>query len=193
MFKTRPVLYSISLDLFSVLFGGVVAILPVFAEDILKVGPQGLGVLRAAPAIGAVLTLLLLTRHQPAHNSWRKLLAAVGGFGLATIVFGVSTWFYLSVVMLFLTGAFDAVSVVVRGTYLQQLTPDHMRGRVGAVNSVFISTSNELGAFESGVAARLLGTVTSVVAGGLVTMGVVGYMATKKMPDLNVSVRAGDE
>ena len=167
---TPIILYSISLDLFSVLFGGVVAILPVFAADILKVGSEGLGILRAAPAAGALLTLLICTRYPPTRHAWRNLLVAVTGFGLATLVFGLSRNMALSVAALFLTGAFDSISVVIRGTILQIMPPDHLRGRVISVNSIFITTSNELGAFESGVAAQLLGTIPSVVAGAVVTL-----------------------
>ncbi len=179
VFETKIVLYAISLDLFSVLFGGVVALLPVFAEDILHVGAEGLGFLRAAPSVGAVLTMLVLTRHPPTYNAWRNMLLAVLGFGLATIVFAVSTNFYLSLAMLFLTGAFDSVSVIIRQTILQIFPPDHMRGRVAAVNGIFVSSSNEIGAFESGVAAQLFGTVPSVVAGGIVTLLVVTYVYFK--------------
>lgn len=179
VFKTQIVLYAISLDLFSVLFGGVVAILPVFAEDILKVGAEGLGFLRAAPSIGALLTMAYMTKHPPTHNAWRNMLLAVAGFGVATIVFSLSTNFYLSLLMLGLTGAFDSVSVIIRQTILQIFPPDHMRGRVAAVNGIFISSSNEIGAFESGLLARLLGTVPSVALGGVVTLFVVGYVYAK--------------
>ncbi|CAN5446463.1 nickel resistance MFS transporter NreB [soil metagenome] len=179
VFQTRIVLYAISLDLFSVLFGGVVAILPVFAEDILKVGAEGLGFLRAAPSIGALLTMGYMTKHPPTHNAWRNMLLAVAGFGVATIVFSVSTNFYLSLLMLGLTGAFDSVSVIIRQTILQIFPPDHMRGRVAAVNGMFVSSSNEIGAFESGLLAKLLGTVPSVVLGGVVTLFVVSYIYTR--------------
>jgi len=176
VFRTRIILYAISLDMFSVLFGGVVALLPVFAEDILNVGPEGLGVLRAAPAIGALLTVIWCAYHPPLNRPWRNLLLAVLGFGLATFVFAVSKLLWLSLIALFATGAFDSISVVIRNTVLQAIPPDHLRGRVQAVNSIFISSSNELGAFESGLAAKLLGTVPSVVAGAAVTCGVVGWM-----------------
>ncbi|MFD2932955.1 MFS transporter [Spirosoma flavum] len=179
VFNTRIVLYAISLDLFSVLFGGVVAILPVFAEDILKVGAEGLGFLRAAPSIGALLTMVYMTKHPPTHNAWRNMLLAVTGFGIATIVFSLSTNFYLSLIMLGLTGAFDSVSVIIRQTILQIFPPDHMRGRVAAVNGIFLSSSNEIGAFESGLLARLMGTVPSVMLGGVVTLLVVTYVYTK--------------
>lgn len=176
VFKTRIILYSISLDLFSVLFGGVVAILPVFATDILQVGAEGLGVLRAAPSVGAMLTVLACTRWPPTQHAWRNLLVVVAGFGAATLLFAVSKLFWLSVAALFLTGAFDSVSVVIRGTILQLMPPDHLRGRVVAVNSIFLSASNELGAFESGLAARLMGTVPSVILGGAVTLATVLYV-----------------
>ena len=179
VYHTKIVFYAISLDLFSVLFGGVIAILPVFAEDILKVGAEGLGFLRAAPAIGAVLTMLYMTRNPPTHNAWRNMLLAVAGFGVATLIFAASTNFYLSLVMLALTGAFDSVSVIIRQTVLQIFPPDHMRGRVAAVNGIFVSSSNEIGAFESGLAARLFGTVPSVMLGGVVTLGVVAYVYVK--------------
>jgi MFS family permease len=176
VFRTRIILYAISLDMFSVLFGGVVALLPIFAEDILKVGPEGLGVLRAAPAVGALLTVIWCAYHPPLSRPWRNLLLAVLGFGLATFVFALSKLFWLSLVALFATGAFDSISVVIRNTVMQAIPPDHLRGRVQAVNSIFISSSNELGAFESGLAAKLLGTVPSVIAGAAVTCGVVAWM-----------------
>ncbi len=179
VFNTKIVLYAISLDLFSVLFGGVVAILPVYAEDILKVGAEGLGVLRAAPSVGAVLTLLFMSRFPPIHNAWRNMLLAVAGFGVATLIFATSTNFYLSIAMLFLTGAFDSVSVMIRQTIMQIFPPDHIRGRVAAVNGIFVSSSNEIGAFESGLLARLLGTVPSVMLGGALTLVVVTYVYAK--------------
>ncbi|MFD2574409.1 MFS transporter [Spirosoma soli] len=188
VFKTQIVLYAISLDLFSVLFGGVVAILPVFAEDILKVGAEGLGFLRAAPSVGAVLTLAVMTKYPPIDNAWRNMLLAVAGFGVATIVFAVSTNFYLSLVMLALTGAFDSVSVIIRQTIMQIFPPDHMRGRVAAVNGIFVSSSNEIGAFESGLAARLFGTVPSVLLGGIVTLVVVTYVYAKSKALLAVKL-----
>ena len=173
VYKTKIILYSISLDMFSVMFGGVVAILPVFAKDILHVGPEELGILRAAPSIGAVLVLLVLSKYSPMKKAWRNLLLAVTGFGAATLVFAFSENFVLSIAALFLTGAFDSISVVIRSTVLQLMVPDNMRGRVMSVNSMFINSSNELGQFESGVMARLLGVVPSVVFGGCMTIGVV--------------------
>ena len=179
VFDNKIMLYSISLDLVAVLFGGVIAILPVFAEDILHVGPRELGILRASPSVGAVLTILASAYYSPVHRAWRNMIIAVAGFGIATIVFAVSTNFWLSVVMLFLTGSFDSISVVIRQTILQVVPPDYIRGRVISVNSVFVSSSNEIGAFESGLAASLLGTVPSVLAGGLVTMLVVSWVYVK--------------
>ncbi len=188
--RTRMLLYSISLDLFAVLFGGVVAILSVFAQDILKVGPEWLGVLRAAPSVGAVLTLLLLTRTSVMDKAWRNMLLGVAGFGVATIVFALSKNIWLSIVALFFTGAFDAVSVVIRHTILQLVVPDEMRGRVGAVNGIFLSASNELGAFESGMAASWLGTVRSVVAGGVLSLAIVTVVWWKSRDLFEVDLRA---
>lgn len=176
VFRTRIVLYAISLDLFSVLFGGVVAILPVFAEDILHVGPQGLGLLRASPSVGALLTMFFMAYYPPTHTAWRNMLIAVAGFGVFTVIFALSQSFWLSCFALFMTGSCDSVSVIIRQTILQIYPPDEMRGRVAAVNGIFVSSSNELGAFESGVAARLLGTVPSVLIGGVVTIGVVSWI-----------------
>jgi hypothetical protein len=182
VFNTPIILYSISLDLFSMLFGGVTAILPIFATDILQVGPQGLGILRAASSLGAMLTLLVCTRHPPTRHAWRNLLIAVTGFGVAILLFALSKIFWLSVAALFLTGIFDSVSVVIRGTILQIMPPDHLRGRVVSVNGIFLAASNELGAFESGVAARLLGTVPSVVLGGALTLLTVLYVWRRSKP-----------
>jgi MFS family permease len=179
VFQNKILFYSISLDLVAVLFGGVMAILPIFAMDILQVGPEGLGVLRAAPSVGAVVTVILTAYFPPTRRAWRNMLIAVAGFGISTLVFALSDHFWLSVLMLFLTGAFDSISVVIRQTILQVVPPDHIRGRVGAVNSVFVSASNELGAFESGMAAAWLGTVRSVLAGAGVTMLVVAWVWAK--------------
>jgi MFS family permease len=176
VYEKKILFYATSLDLAAVLFGGVIAILPVFAEDILKVGAEGLGIMRAAPSVGAVLTIFATAYYTPTRNAWRNMLIAVAGFGLATLVFAISTNFWLSVLMLFLTGAFDAISVVIRQTILQVVPPDHMRGRVISVNSVFISSSNEIGAFESGLAAKLMGTVPSVLLGGGLTMVIVTWV-----------------
>lgn len=171
--NNKILLYSISLDLVAVLFAGVVAILPVFAQDILKVGATGLGWLRAAPSIGAFTGLVIMTKYSPMNQAWRNMIIAVAGFGLATIFFGLSTNYFLSLILLGFTGVFDSISVVIRGSLLQLIPPDHIRGRVLAVNNIFISSSNEIGAFESGLAARLLGTIPSVIFGGAVTMIVI--------------------
>ena len=177
VWNTKLILTIITLDLFAVLFGGAVYLLPIFAEDILQVGAQGYGWLQAAPAAGAMCMALSLAFLPPMKKAGRNLLVAVGAFGVATIIFGLSTSFWLSWLMLFLTGAFDNVSMVIRHTLLQLLTPDHMRGRVSAVNSVFVGASNELGGLESGVVAHFFGPIFSVVSGGIGTLLVVGTMA----------------
>ena len=173
------VLGALTLDLFSVLFGGAVALLPVFAAEILHVGPEGLGVLRAAPAVGAVLMSLALAHLPPFRRAGRALLLSVALFGLSIIGFGLSGHFLLSIALLAVSGMADTVSVVIRSTLLQVLTPDHLLGRVSSVNAIFIGSSNEIGAFESGTAARLIGTVPSVVFGGLATLVVVAATAAK--------------
>ncbi len=173
VFRTEMILATITLDMFAVFLGGATALLPIYARDILQIGPTGLGWLRAAPSIGSFLMALMLAHRPPMRQAGKSLLWAVAGFGIATIVFGISTNLYLSFAMLLLTGALDNVSVVVRQTLVQLLTPDEMRGRVSAINAIFIASSNELGAFESGVAARLFGTVASVVGGGIGTLLVV--------------------
>jgi MFS family permease len=170
VFGQKILLYSISLDLVAVLFGGVVAILPAFADDVLHLGPEGLGWLRTAPGVGAVLTMLLAAKFSPAHRPWRNMLIAVTGFGLATLVFALSNNAWLSAFALAMTGVFDGISVVVRQYLLQSVPPDHMRGRVLSVNSIFVSASNEIGAFESGVAAKYLGLRSSVLAGACLTL-----------------------
>ncbi|NJB36989.1 MFS transporter [Croceivirga sp. JEA036] len=177
VFSTKAILGALSLDMIAVLFGGAVALLPIFAQDILHVGSEGFGILRAAPAVGASITMLGSTRFPLHKNAGKKLLWAVFGFGLCILVFGLSTYFWLSVLALFLSGAVDGVSMIVRQTILQLKTPDNMRGRVASVNSIFVGSSNELGAFESGVAAKLLGTVNAVIFGGCMTLLTVGGMA----------------
>ncbi len=164
------ILGAISLDLFAVLLGGAVALLPMFAKDILHVGPEGLGLLRTAPALGAVVMSLALSRWPLRKNVGRTLLIAVAVFGVCMVVFGLSTSFALSMFALAVSGAADTVSVVIRMTMTQLETPDNMRGRVGAVNGVFIGASNQLGEFESGATAALLGPVGSVVVGGIGTI-----------------------
>jgi MFS family permease len=169
-------LAAITLDLFAVLFGGAVALLPIYAKDILQVGPSGLGWLRAAPGVGALTMALITTRLAPWQRPGRILLFVVAGFGLATIGFGLSRSFALSMFCLFLTGVFDNVSVVIRLTLEQIITPDHLRGRVSAINYVFVGFSNEFGAFESGATAALVGPTLSVVGGGCATLLVVGIV-----------------
>lgn len=175
--RVRVYLAAITLDLFAVLLGGATALLPIFAKDLLQVGPTGLGWLRAAPAIGAVSMAVLQTRLPAWKRPGQVLLIAVAGFGLATVGFGLSRTYWFSLLMLLLTGLFDNVSVVIRSTLEQSLTPNAMRGRVSAVNAVFIGMSNELGSFESGTAAQLLGVAPSVVAGGVGTLLVVAAVA----------------
>ncbi|MBE2271997.1 MAG: MFS transporter [Anaerolinea sp.] len=175
--NTQIILASITLDMFAVLFGGATFLLPIYAKDILFVDATGLGLLRAAPSVGALLMAVYLSRRGSFKQAGRTLLLAVAGFGVATIIFGISTSFWLSLIMLGLTGMLDNISVVVRHTLILTYTPDEMRGRVNSVNYVFIGASNELGGFESGVAAGLLGAVGAVVFGGIGTLAVVGAVA----------------
>ncbi|MFD2783845.1 MFS transporter [Hymenobacter rubripertinctus] len=179
IWSNQLILAALSLDLFAVLFGGAVALLPIFAADILKVGATGFGHLEAAPAVGSVLMAVSLTYFPLRRHAGRKLLWAVAGFGVATIFFALSTNFWLSLFLLFLTGVFDSVSVIVRSTLLHTFTPEHMKGRVSAVNNIFIGSSNEIGSFESGTLARLLGVVPSVVFGGTMTLVVVALTALR--------------
>jgi MFS family permease len=172
--ERKDVLGVISLDLFAVLFGGATALLPMFAKDILHTGPWGLGLLRAAPAVGALLMSFWLARHDLTRRVGMLMFGSVAGFGLATLVFALSPWMWLSLAALFAAGAFDMVSMVIRGSMVQLDTPDAMRGRVNAVNSIFINTSNQLGEFESGLAAAWLGAVGATVLGGVGTLVVVG-------------------
>lgn len=187
VFSSQIFLGAISLDLFAVLFGGAVALLPIYANDILKVGPQGLGFLKAAPSLGSFLMAFIVVYWPPVKNTGKKLLWAVFGFGICMIVFGISKNFYLSVFVLAISGACDNISVVVRGTIMQSLIPAEMKGKVYAVNSIFIGSSNEIGAFESGLAAKLMGVVPSVVFGGTMTLLVVAFTAIKapKLKNLN--------
>lgn len=177
VFDDSLLLSALALDLFSVLFGGAVALLPVFAGEILQAGPTGLGMLRAAPAAGAVISSILLTRFPPFANSGRNLLLAVTGFGLCTIGFGLSRSLPWSIAFLALGGASDMVSVVIRSLMLQMRTPEALLGRVSSVNQIFIGSSNEIGAFESGLTARWWGAVTAVVVGGVATLGVAATVA----------------
>lgn len=177
VFRNQVLLGTMTLDMFAVLFGGAVAMLPVFAAEVLMVGPQGLGFLRAAPMAGAVIMSLFIAYRPPMVNAGRSLLIGVAGFGVSIILFAISKNFYLSLFLLMLSGMFDNISVIIRATTLQLLTPDEMRGRVASVNSIFIGSSNEIGSFESGVAARLMGLIPSVIFGGGMTLLIVGLTA----------------
>lgn len=170
IFKTKEIVGALTLDLFAVLFGGAVALIPIYARDILQVGAVGYGFLNAATDIGAAITIFTLTFIPLRKNQGRILIYSVFGFGLCILLFGISKMFILSFIALLLSGILDGISVVIRGTIVQLKTPDHMRGRVMSVNSMFVMSSNELGQFESGVAARLLGVVNAVVVGGGITM-----------------------
>lgn len=179
VWKTKEILATFSLDMFAVLFGGAVAMVPVYAKDILKVGPIGFGWLNAASDIGAIFIVLLLAFFPMKKAQGRKLFLAVAGFGACIILFALSKWFLLSFAALLIAGMLDGVSVVIRGTVMQLKTPDHMRGRVSSVGSMFINSSNELGQFESGMAARLMGVIPSVVFGGCMTLLVVAFTWVK--------------
>jgi MFS family permease len=174
VFNNKIILSAISLDLFAVLFGGAVALLPIFADEILHVGSVGVGVLRAAPSIGALTMAFYITHHPIEKNTGKILLYCVAGFGVCMILFALSTNFWLSLFLLIISGGFDCISVIIRSTLLQTLTPENMKGRVSAVNHIFVGSSNEIGMFESGVMAKLLGTVPSVIFGGFATLTVVG-------------------
>jgi MFS family permease len=194
VFSRKVILATITLDLFAVLLGGATALLPIFADQILHCGAVGLGWMRAAPAIGAFAMALVVAYLPPMKESGKTLLWCVTGFGLSTILFGLSTAFWLSLLMLFLIGAFDSVSVIIRGSIVQLVTPDQMRGRVSSVNNIFIGTSNEFGALESGLTAALFGPVVSVVAGGIGTILVVlavafGWPETRKIGALDRNLR----
>jgi MFS family permease len=173
VFNNKIILAAISLDLFAVLFGGAVALLPIFAKEILQVGPVGLGVLRAAPSAGALVMAFYITHHPIRHNTGKILLSCVAGFGLCMILFALSRDFWLSLVILILSGGFDCISVIIRTTLLQTMTPENIKGRVSAVNHIFVGSSNEIGMFESGLTARFMGPVPSVIFGGCMTLAVV--------------------
>jgi MFS family permease len=177
VFREPVLLGALTLDLFSVFFGGAVALLPIFAAEILEVGPVGLGILRGAPAVGAVITSIALARRKDWSHTGHVLLWSVAGFGTCMVLFGLSTSFYLSVALLVLSGIFDMVSVVIRSTLLQSRTPEALLGRVSSVNQIFVGSSNEIGMFESGVTARWWGASASVMVGGVATLGVVGVIA----------------
>ncbi|MCK9432440.1 MAG: MFS transporter [Candidatus Omnitrophica bacterium] len=177
VFKNQPLWTAMMLDLFSVFFGGAIMLLPIYASDILHVGAKGLGLLNAAPSLGALITTLLATRHPPIRHAGRNLLSAVAGFGISIIIFAFSKNFILSIIALLLTGAFDGVSMVIRRSMVRLLSPDALRGRIASANWVFVCASNELGAFESGMIAALIGTIPCVAFGGIVTLGIVGLTA----------------
>jgi MFS family permease len=194
VFSRKVILATITLDLFAVLLGGATALMPIFADQILHCGPVGLGWLRAIPAIGALATALIVAHLRPMKHAGKTLVWCVTGFGIATILFGLSKVFWLSLGVLFLIGAFDSVSVIIRGSIVQLVTPDEMRGRVSSVNNIFIGTSNEFGALESGLTAALFGPVISVVAGGIGTILVVLWVAfrwpeTRKIGALDRTLR----
>ena len=184
------ILGTISLDLFAVLFGGVTALLPIYARDILQAGPLGLGILRAAPAVGALLMTIVLARHTINRHVGLRMFQAVIVFGVATVVFALSQWMWLSVLALAVLGAADTISVVIRFSLVQLATPDEMRGRVGAVNFLFINASNQLGQFESGVTAALFGTVPAAVLGGVGTVA-IALLWMKLFPTLRKVRAAG--
>lgn len=188
VFGNQILLGALALDMFAVLFGGAVAMLPVFAAEVLIQGPQGLGFLRAAPAAGAVIMALVLAYRPPLKHAGVNLLIAVAGFGFSIILFAISRNFYFSLAMLALSGMFDNVSVIIRSTIIQLYTPDNMRGRVASVNSIFVGSSNEIGSFESGLAAKLLGLVPSVIFGGTMTLLIAATTArfSPKLRKLNL-------
>ena len=175
VWQSKEILGVLSLDLFAVFFGGATALLPYFSDQILKTGPEGLGILRSAPGIGAILVMLIINFIPMKKDQGRIMLYCVAGFGLMMIVFGLSTFFWISFAALLISGVLDGISVIVRSTVLQLKTPENMKGRVSSLNSIFIISSNELGAFESGFASRLMGVVPAVVFGGTMTIGIVVY------------------
>ena len=189
VFKTKSILVAITLDMIAVLFGGAIALLPIYAQDILNVGSQGFGILRAAPAVGALIIMFMSAYIPVTKNAGKKLLVAIFCFGLSIIVFGISSIFYLSVFALLIYGITDGISMIIRQTILQLKTPDEVRGRVASVNSIFIGSSNEIGAFESGLTAKLMGTVPAVVFGGIMTILSVGFTNFKfpKFKNLDLS------
>lgn len=183
VYRNQILFGAMTLDMFAVLFGGAIAMLPVFAAEILKVGPQGLGFLRAAPMAGSVIMSLVLAHRPPMRHSGKYMMYGIAGFGLSIILFAISENFYLSLVLLMLSGMSDNISVIIRATAMQLITPDEMRGRVASVNAIFVGSSNEIGSFESGVAAKLMGLVPSVIFGGAMTLAIVG-ITSRFMPRL---------
>ena len=188
VFNHQVILSAQALDMFAVLFGGAIAMLPAFLHDVYHYGPEGLGILRASPAIGAIITGAYLAKHPIYENAGKWLLFAVAGFGLCIIAFALTPHFWFAAGLLMVSGVFDGVSVVLRTTIMQLATPDRMRGRVASINGLFIGSSNELGAFESGVMAKLMGLIPSVIFGGLMTLGVVASTAAlaPKLRKLNL-------
>ncbi|AMM52740.1 ABC transporter permease [Rufibacter sp. DG15C] len=179
VFGNQIILSALALDMFAVLFGGAVILLPVFASDILEIGPQGLGALRSAPAIGSVGMAVYLAHHPITKGAGKKMLWCVAGFGACIIGFGLSDWFWLSFILLLLSGLLDSVSMIIRSTLIHTFTPEYMKGRVSSVNNIFVGSSNEIGSFESGLAAKLMGVVPSVVFGGTMTILIVSFTAWK--------------
>jgi MFS family permease len=189
VFNDKVILGALTLDMIAVLFGGAVAIFAVFAKDILDAGPKGFGVLNAALSSGSIITMLATTYIPITRSTGKKLLVSVVGFGVCMIIFGASRLMWLSVLALFFSGVFDGISMVIRQTILQLKTPDEMRGRVGAVNSMFVGSSNELGALESGIAARLFGAPLAVILGGTVTLLTVAVIGLKNKPLRQLDLR----
>jgi MFS family permease len=177
VFKTQPLWAAMALDLFSVFFGGAIILLPIYANDILHTGAKGLGLLNAAPNLGALLITLAATRHPPIARAGRNLLLAIAGFGMSIVIFAFSKSFPLSLTALFLSGAFDGISIIIRRSMIRLLSPDELRGRIASANWIFVCASNELGAFESGMLAALIGTIPCVAAGGFITIGIVALTA----------------
>ncbi|MFA6321099.1 MAG: MFS transporter [Candidatus Omnitrophota bacterium] len=177
VFKTEPLWAAMALDLFSVFFGGAIVLLPIYASDILRVGAKGLGLLNAAPSLGALLITLAATRHPPIERAGRNLLVSIAGFGMSIIIFAFSKNFLLSMTALFLSGVFDGISMVIRRSMVRLLSPDELRGRIASANWIFVCASNELGAFESGMVAAWIGTIPCVAVGGIITLGIVGLTA----------------
>jgi MFS family permease len=189
VFSHQVLVGAMALDMFAVLFGGALALLPAFTKDVLSLGPEALGILRAAPFVGSLLMGMYLAHHPPVEKTGKWLLFAVAGFGACMIGFAMSTHYYLSLILIAASGAFDNISMVIRGSIAQLLTPDEMRGRVSAVNGIFIGASNEIGAFESGLAARVLGLVPSVIAGGSMTLLIVAFTSWKAPALSSFSIR----
>jgi len=191
LFKTEPLWTAMLLDLFSVFFGGAIILLPIYAEEILRVGPAGLGLLNAAPSLGALIITLAATRHPPIERAGRNLLTAISGFGISIIIFAFSKNFALSLAALFFSGVFDGISMVIRRSMVRLLSPDELRGRIASANWIFVCASNELGAFESGMVAAWIGTIPCVAAGGIVTLGMVGLAAlwARQLRDLQFDTR----